>query len=63
MRMRRFLRDNALSIFFLVIFLAALGAQALVGHHRYNQDQLSHHASAISLGRYLTSSEFGSEVM
>ena len=63
MRMRRFLRDNALSIFFLAIFLAALGAQAMVGHHRYNQDQLSHHASTISLGRYLTSSEFGSEVM
>ena len=58
----RFLRDNSLSIFFLLIFLAALGGQALVGHGEFNHDQLLHHGDPISLGRYLTSSEFAVDV-
>jgi hypothetical protein len=58
----RFLRDNSLSIFFLFIFLAALGGQALVGHGEFNHDQLLHHGDPISLGRYLTSSEFAVDV-
>jgi Domain of unknown function (DUF6766) len=58
----RFLRDNSLSIFFLFIFLAALGGQALVGHGEFNHDQLLHHGDPISLGRYLTSSQFAVDV-
>jgi hypothetical protein len=58
----RFLRDNSLSIVFLVIFLAALTGQALVGHGDFNHDQLLHHGDPISLGRYLTSSEFAVDV-
>jgi hypothetical protein len=58
----RFLRDNSLSIVFLVIFLAALTGQALVGHGEFNHDQLLHHGDPISLGRYLTSSEFAVDV-
>jgi hypothetical protein len=58
----RFLRDNGLSIFFLAIFLASLVGQALVGHGQFNQDQLLHHGDPISLGRYLTSSEFAVDV-
>jgi hypothetical protein len=58
----RFLRDNSLSIVFLVIFLAALIGQALVGHGQFNHDQLLHHGDPISLGRYLTSSEFAVDV-
>ena len=58
----RFVRDNSLSIFFLVIFLASLGGQAIAGHGAFNHDQLLHHGDPISLGRYLTTSEFAADV-
>jgi len=61
--MKRFLRDNSLTLGFGLIFLAALLAQALVGHHEFNNEQIAHHSPTISLGRYLTSSSFGSDVM
>jgi hypothetical protein len=54
----RFLRHNSLSIVFLVIFLASLVGQAFVGHGLFNHDQLLHHGDPISLGRYITTSEF-----
>ena len=58
----RFARENGLSIFFLVIFLASLAGQAIAGHAQFNHDQLLHHGDAISLGRYLTTSAFASDV-
>jgi hypothetical protein len=58
----RFVRDNSLSIFFLVIFLASLAGQAIAGHGAFNHDQLLHHGDPISLGRYLTTSEFAADV-
>jgi hypothetical protein len=58
----RFVRDNGLSIFFLVIFLASLAGQAIAGHGAFNHDQLLHHGDPISLGRYLTTSEFAADV-
>ena len=61
--MRRVLRENSLALFFLTIFLAALVAQALVGHSDFNDDQLAHDDPAIPLGRYLTSSAFLVDVM
>jgi hypothetical protein len=61
--MRRFLRDNSLSIFFFVIFVAALIGQAIAGHSLYNQEQLDHGADPVSLWRYVTSSAFGQAVM
>jgi hypothetical protein len=59
----RFLRENSLSIFFGVLFLAALVGQAVAGHIAYNHEQLAHGEATISLGRYLTSSAFGQAVM
>ena len=61
--MRRFARDNGLGLFFGAIFLASLIGQALVGHADFNHDQLRHHDDPISLGRYVLSSAFGSDVM
>src|SRR3954462_10524350 len=58
----RFVRDNGLSIFFLVIFLASLAGLAIAGHGSFNHDQLLHNGSPISLGRYLTTSEFAADV-
>jgi hypothetical protein len=60
---RKFFYENSLSLFFGALLLAALGAQAFVGHDVYNQEQLTHHGEPISLGRYLTSSAFGRAVM
>jgi hypothetical protein len=60
---RRFLRDNGLAVFFGALFLGALAGQAIAGHVAYNAEQAEHGAQAISLGRYLTSSDFGNAVM
>jgi hypothetical protein len=61
--LRRFLRDNGLGVFFGAIFLAALIGQALVGHADFNHMQLRHHDDPISLGRYVLSSDYGSDVL
>ena len=58
----RFARDNSLSIVFLAIFLASLAGQAIAGHGAFNHDQLLHHGDPISMGRYLTTSEFAADV-
>jgi hypothetical protein len=58
----RFVRENSLSIFFLAIFLASLAGQAIAGHAQFNHDQILHHGDAISLGRYLTTSQFAADV-
>jgi hypothetical protein len=56
--MRRFVRDNGLSLAFLVIFLLALAGQSVAGWFDENQ-QLSEHAqAAVSYGDYVTSSSF-----
>jgi Domain of unknown function (DUF6766) len=59
----RFVRNNALSLFFLGIFLAAVIAQALVGHGEFNNEQRAHNADPISLGRYVFSSSFGADLL
>jgi hypothetical protein len=61
--MRRFLRDNSLSIVFLALFIAALVGQAIAGHADFNNNAASHGDPTISLGRYVLSSDFGSAVM
>jgi hypothetical protein len=61
--MRRFLRENGLGLFFGAIFIAALIGQALVGHADFNHIQLRHHDDPISLGRYVLSSDYGSDVL
>ena len=61
--MRRFLRQNGLSIFFLVLFLGALTGQAIAGHADYNDQAAQHGEPGISMARYLVSSDFGGDVM
>jgi hypothetical protein len=60
---RRWIRDNSLSIFFLGLFLAALVGQAIAGHELFNQGQKEHGEAAVSLWDYVTSSGFGNAVM
>jgi hypothetical protein len=59
---KRFLRDNGLSLFFAAIFLLALFGQAVSGLARYNQDQLSSGADPVSFWAYVTSSSFAVDV-
>jgi hypothetical protein len=60
--MRRFVRENSLSLFFLAIFLAALVGQAIAGHNVFNGEALQHGESTISFWRYLSSSHFAQAV-
>ena len=65
----RFLRNNGLSLFFLVLFLVVLVAQAIAGHALYNDEEVAHakllHQTpeTLTLWRYVTSSSFGQAVM
>jgi uncharacterized protein DUF6766 len=60
---RRFIREQSLSIVFLALFLAALCGQAIAGHADFNDSADSHGDPRISLARYLVSSDFGTAVM
>ena len=61
--MKRFLKDNGLSLTFGGLFLVTLVAQALVGHSDFNNQAEAHQGGTVSLWRYVTSSSFGSDVM
>ena len=61
--MRRFLRENSLSIVFLVLFLAALAGQAFAGHADLNQQAIQHGDPQMSMSRYVLSSNFAVDVM
>jgi hypothetical protein len=52
-RRRKAFPSAAISPFFLTIFLLALAGQAIAGHNLYNEEQLAHQESPISLWRYL----------
>jgi hypothetical protein len=59
---RKFLKENSLSLVFGVLFLIVLVGQALAGHANFNNEQLTEGLEPISLGRYLTSASFGTDV-
>jgi hypothetical protein len=61
--MRRFLRENSLSLVFLLFFVLAVAGQAFAGWHEFNDEALAHREETISLGRYLTSSSFGNALL
>jgi hypothetical protein len=60
--MKRALKENSLGLVFGLLFLAALIGQALVGHADFNNEQLDHEGSPVSLWRYVTSSAFAVDV-
>jgi hypothetical protein len=61
--MRRFLRENGLSLVFLAFFVLAVAGQAIAGWDEFNNDATAHSETTISLGRYLTSSSFGNALL
>jgi hypothetical protein len=59
---KTFLRHNALTLVFGVLFLVVLVLQAFAGHADFNNRQLTGGLEPVSLGRYLTSASFATDV-
>ncbi len=55
---RRFVRDNGLSLAFGIAFLLALAGQAVAGHAEFNNGLATDGLARIGFGDYLTSSDF-----
>ena len=60
---RRFARDNGLSLFFLGLFMATVAAQSVAGQHSENADLAEHGAEAISWWAYVVSPSFAGALM
>nr|WP_251828926.1 DUF6766 family protein [Streptomyces sp. ATCC 21386] len=60
---RRFLRDNGLGLTFLALFALALVGQAFAGHADFDNQLAAEDLQRISLGEYVTSSDFAVDVM
>jgi hypothetical protein len=56
--MRKFIRNNGLSIVFSMLFILSLGAQSLTGLATYNKEREEDHQPPVSLGSYLHSGHF-----
>jgi hypothetical protein len=61
-RLTGVLRDNGLSLAFAAAFLLVLAAQALAGHAEYNHTRAAGGLDQVTLGAYLTSSDFAVDV-
>jgi hypothetical protein len=59
---RRFVRENSLSLFFGLIFIASLVGQSLAGWHQFNATQLAEHLDPVTWAGYVTSSNFAVDV-
>ena len=59
----RFVRDNALSLFFGALFLATVVAESVVGHAVFNDEKRAHGEETVSYGRYLRSSHYGEALL
>ena len=61
--MRRFARENGLSLFFGTIFLVTLGGQSFAGQHNFNAEQLQHGEDPVGWWRYVRSPDFGGALL
>ena len=61
--MRRFLRENSLSLLFAVLLLLSLLGESVAGWKQFNEEALTHHSETMGYLRYLVSSDFGEGVM
>jgi uncharacterized protein DUF6766 len=57
------LRENSLTVCFLLFFFGALIAQAIAGHAGFNAEQLQHGGDKISLLTYVVSASYGAAVL
>lgn len=56
--MKKFLRNNGLSIVFFVLFLITLGAQVITGLKEYNEETVELGGQPLPIGDYLKSGHF-----
>ena len=56
--MRKWVRENGLSIALFGLFVVFLTAQSLTGWRSYNGDRTEHHQPTLGYGSYLTSAHF-----
>ena len=56
--MRRFLRENGLTLVVLALFLLFMAAQILAGVAQYNEERISHGEPPLALSAYLGSGHF-----
>jgi len=56
--MRRFLRDNGVTLFFGVLCVVTIVGDALVGHRVFNEEALQHDQPTIGAWRYFVSADF-----
>ena len=61
--MKRFVRDNALSLFFGVLLLGAVLGETLAGQRQYNAEAAEHGAGAISWFHYIQTPEFAGDLL
>jgi hypothetical protein len=59
---RRILRDNGLWSFFALLFVLAVAGQAIAGLAEQNHQQIADGVAETTLGDYLTSSDFATDV-
>jgi hypothetical protein len=59
----RRLRENALSLFFLLLLLASVAGQSFAGWRDFNAEQLMHQDPTVTWAFYVTSSSFWAAVM
>lgn len=60
--MRRFFRDNSLSLVFGIAFLLVLAGQAVAGHIEFNEELAVDGLAQVGLAEYVTSSDFAVDV-
>jgi hypothetical protein len=56
--MRKFFRNNSLSVVFLFLFVASLFMQVITGFHEYNKQRLEERLPEVELSTYLHSGHF-----
>lgn len=60
--MKRLVRDNALALCFLLLFLASLAGQSVAGAAAFNEEQAANGGSPVTWAGYVTSSSFAVDV-
>ncbi|HEX6151200.1 DUF6766 family protein [Nocardioides sp.] len=60
--LRTFVRENSLSLFFGVTFLAALVGQTFAGWHQFNAEQVAEGLGRLTWWQYVTSASFAVDV-
>lgn len=54
----RFLKNNGLTLLYLVLFAATVVVMSVTGHHRYNQTRRDHGEAPVTYATYLHSGDF-----